>query len=86
MREVVSLEDQAHFIAHLDDLTVQQAELLVVIEDCIHVLDPLGVHWSIEDDPLARFCSSFTCTVAEHLAQHTVGELVRDGIEGAVKL
>ena len=42
--EVGGLEDHVHRRRHLDDLAAHEAELLVVVEHSVHVLDPDRVH------------------------------------------
>lgn len=39
--------------AHLDDLRVWQAQLLVVIKHCVHVFDPDCIDWAVHDHPFA---------------------------------
>ena len=50
--EVHRLEEQVHHGRHRDDLAAHQAELLVVVEHRVHVLDPDRVDGAVEDDPL----------------------------------
>lgn len=38
------LKDHAHGGGHLDDFTVGQAQLLVVVQHSVHVLNPQGIH------------------------------------------
>ena len=47
------LKNHAHCGRHLDDLTVGQAQLFVVIQYSVHVLNPQGIHRSVQDQPLA---------------------------------
>ena len=39
----------------LDDLTRHEAQLLVVVKHCVHVLDPDGVDWPVKQEPLPVF-------------------------------
>ena len=45
------LEDHVHRRVHGDDLTVHQAQFLVVVEHGVHVFDPDGVHRPVEHHP-----------------------------------
>ena len=38
---------------YLDDLSGHETELLVVVQHRVHVLDPDGVHRTVEQNPLA---------------------------------
>eukprot|EP00964_Phaeocystis_antarctica_P055483 scaffold32640_cov63-Phaeocystis_antarctica.AAC.1 len=49
--EVHALEDQVHARRHGDDLARHEAELLVVVEHRVHVLDPHRVDRPVEDHP-----------------------------------
>jgi len=49
--QVHGLKDEAHLRGHLDDLAAHQAQLLVVVEYRVHVLNPHGVHRAVEDQP-----------------------------------
>mmetsp|Transcript_35153 Transcript_35153/g.59176 ORF Transcript_35153/g.59176 Transcript_35153/m.59176 type:complete len:211 (-) Transcript_35153:681-1313(-) len=84
-REVVHLEDHVHVGAHGDDLGVGQAQLLVVVQHRVHVLDPDGIHGPVEHEPL--LVGSGVLTELAHVAgQHAVRPLVRGLVEVAVKL
>ena len=49
--QVHRLEHHIHVVRHLNDFSAHQAELLVVIEHGVHVLNPDGIDGSIEDKP-----------------------------------
>ena len=51
--EVLHLEDHRHGRGHGDHLARHEAELLVVVEHRVHVLDPDGVDGPVEEHPLA---------------------------------
>ena len=44
--------DRRTDLCELDDLPGAEAQLLVVVEHRVHVLNPDGVHWPIEHVPL----------------------------------
>lgn len=50
--KVHGLEDEAHLRGHLDNLTAHQAQLLVVVQHRVHVLDPHSIHRPVKDQPL----------------------------------
>eukprot|EP00976_Prorocentrum_cordatum_P087389 1186881-Prorocentrum_minimum.AAC.1 len=83
--QVGALKDHAHGGGHLDDLAVHEAELLVVVQHGVHVLNPDGVHGPVEHDPLA-VRGGVGRSVAEEHRQHTVGPLVADHVKLAVEL
>ena len=49
--QVLRLEDGLHGVGHLDPVAVGQGQDLVVVEHRVQVLDPDGVHWSVQHDP-----------------------------------
>lgn len=51
--QVHGLKDEAHLRRHLNDLTAHQTQLLVVVEHCVHILNPHGVYWAVKDKPLS---------------------------------
>ena len=53
LRQVHRLEDETHDGGHLYDLAAHQTQLLVVVQDGVHVLDPHSVDRPVEYDPLA---------------------------------
>eukprot|EP00959_Pyramimonas_sp_CCMP1952_P212024 4437141-Pyramimonas_sp.AAC.1 len=67
--EVLHLEDHVHGATHLDDLAVGEAELLVVVQHGVHVLDPNGVHRAVQQHPLA-VARGVVREGAELVAQH----------------
>lgn len=38
--------------SQFDSLAVRQTEHLIVVQYCVHVLNPQGVHWPVADHPL----------------------------------
>jgi len=82
----VCLEDHVHCVGHLDDFAVHETEALVVIEDCVHVFDPVSVYGAIEDDPLSGPVEVFVGTAAEQTADYSVSELLRDQVVVAIQL
>ena len=65
------LEDDAHRGGHLDDLAVGQAQLAIVVEHGVHVLDPQGIHWSIQDQPFSGW-AGVTRQLLECHSQHSI--------------
>ena len=51
--EIKGLENEAHLGGHLYNLPRHEAELLVVVQHSVHVLDPNRVHRPVKDQPLA---------------------------------
>mmetsp|Transcript_43578 Transcript_43578/g.42080 ORF Transcript_43578/g.42080 Transcript_43578/m.42080 type:complete len:223 (+) Transcript_43578:1945-2613(+) len=83
--EVGHLEHHGHGGLELDDLARVQAELLVVVQDGVHVLDPDRIHRPIEDDPL--FVGRLRLrAVPDHDGQHPIRPLPRVQVEPPVQL
>jgi len=61
------------------------SNLLVVIQNCVHVLDPDGVHWAIKHNPLPVLISG-RGLVLEGGGQHSIRPLVGDRVEAAIEL
>ena len=49
--EIHGLEDEISGWCKLDNLTAHQAQLLIVIQHSVHVLNPDGIHRTIKDQP-----------------------------------
>lgn len=45
-----------------DPLAVSQTEHLIVIQHCVHVLNPQGVDWPVADHPLVVVTGVADCT------------------------
>ena len=54
--QVHGLEHEVGGGGQLDDLAAHQAQLLVVVQHRVHVLDPDGVHRPVKQQPLAVRC------------------------------
>lgn len=53
LQQIHDLKNHAHAVTHLNDLTAIEAQLLVIIQYRVHVLNPDSVHRPVEDDPLS---------------------------------
>ena len=86
--EVLHLEDHRHRCRHRDHLAAHQAELLVVVEHRVHVLDPDRVDGTIQQNPLPIFRFTYLRLrgVSVLDSEHAVGPLVGNGIEAPVEL
>mmetsp|Transcript_8240 Transcript_8240/g.18063 ORF Transcript_8240/g.18063 Transcript_8240/m.18063 type:complete len:649 (-) Transcript_8240:407-2353(-) len=84
-RQVLGLEHHRHGLAEGDDLARGEAELLVVVQDCVHVLDPDGIHRPVEEHPLQHRRVVLDAHADDH-AQNAVLPLVRVLVELAVEL
>ena len=83
--EVHDLENHGVVGGHLDDLARVEAELLVVVENRVHVLDPQGVDRAVEHQPFAPR-GAVAGAGAEGDGEHAVGPLVRRRVVLAVQL
>mmetsp|Transcript_33896 Transcript_33896/g.95223 ORF Transcript_33896/g.95223 Transcript_33896/m.95223 type:complete len:995 (+) Transcript_33896:5050-8034(+) len=84
-RQVLDLEHHRRHGRQLDDLAAVQAELLVLVHDGVHVLDPDCVDRTVEDEPLALL-RLVPGHVAEEHGHDAVGPLARDVVEAAVQV
>ena len=82
--EIHRLEDEVHDARHGDDLATHQAELLVVVEHRVHVLDPDGVDGAVEDHPLAHARRVLRARAVDD-REDAVRPLMADWIELAVQ-
>eukprot|EP00982_Pelagococcus_subviridis_P013775 31278-Pelagococcus_subviridis.AAC.10 len=84
-REILHLEHHRHRGRHLDDLAGHEAQLLVVVQHRVHVLDPDRVDRAVEQQPLL-VRSRLLGEVAHVTREDAVGPLVRRVVEIAVQL
>jgi len=75
VREVGGLEEQLHVRPHADAVAVGQRQDLVVVQDAVHRLEPLGVERAVEHDPLVR-----ELVQLHELARDQVGVRDRDAL------
>ena len=65
------LKYDAHGRGHLNDLTVGQAELAIVIQHGVHVLNPERIHRPIQHQPLPGG-TGIAGQLLERHSQHTI--------------
>ena len=53
--QVLHLKQHVHGIVELDPLTVGQTQHLIVIQHCVHVLNPQSIHRPITHNPFVIF-------------------------------
>ena len=80
------LKHHRHRVCHLDDLTVHEAESLVIIEHRVHVLDPISVDGPIKDDPSSRLVRLHVRAATENATKHAIREFLRDRIVVTIQL
>jgi len=83
--QVIDFEHHGHDVGKLDDSSRVEAELLVIVEDSVHVLNPDSVDWSIEHDPLPVRTGAFS-VVTHNNSQHSVSPFVGGVIEVTIEL
>ena len=66
-------------IAQFDSLAVRQTQHLVVVQYCVHVLDPQGVDWPVADHPLVLIAVVVDC-VADTQRHQSVAPLQCQGV------
>ena len=82
----MSLKYQIHLVIHHDYFSIEQTEFLVIVQNCIHVFNPLSINWAIEDYPATRLAHILVCAFSEDLAKYTICKVVRDWIEASIEL
>ena len=85
----------------MDDLSAHEAELLAVVQHRVEVLNPGGIRWAVQDDPLPLLAGENKrmrldvilvsapgggCHVPEGGGEHPVTPLVGRRVETPVKL
>ena len=83
--QVLHLEQHAHLHLELDALRVRQAQRHVVVQHCVHVLNPQRVNRAIEHRPHAVLRLRGDITPHDG-GRETVGPLLRQLVELAVQL
>lgn len=83
--QIHRFEDQVRRGRELDDLPGSEAELLVVVQHGVHVLDPESVHRSVENQPFPVEINGSGKGAVGH-RQNAVAPFVRGGIELSVQL
>ena len=84
--KVMSLEQHVHRLGHLDDFTIHQTQSFVIIQHCVHVLNPICVHRTIKYDPSSLLEGCLRSTESENCAKNSVSEFLRNGVVVAVEL
>mmetsp|Transcript_24250 Transcript_24250/g.59856 ORF Transcript_24250/g.59856 Transcript_24250/m.59856 type:complete len:305 (+) Transcript_24250:6836-7750(+) len=82
------LEHDAHVGRNLQALAVGESEELVVVEDRVEVLGPLGVHVAVKHDPVAPvlLASQGHQDATKYVGKDTIRPLQSGGVELAVEL
>mmetsp|Transcript_42091 Transcript_42091/g.120823 ORF Transcript_42091/g.120823 Transcript_42091/m.120823 type:complete len:297 (-) Transcript_42091:3334-4224(-) len=84
--QIPDLEQHRGDDRQLDDLAAVEAQLLVIVQHRVHVLDPDGVHGPVEHDPLAPAVAEGLRGLAHGDRQHAVCPLLRVQVGLAVQL
>ena len=74
-----------HGASHLDDLSAVQAQLLVVVQHRVHVLNPDSVHGAVKDDPLALW-GGVSGTLPKDLGQDPILPFMTHRVKLAIQL
>mmetsp|Transcript_11712 Transcript_11712/g.17848 ORF Transcript_11712/g.17848 Transcript_11712/m.17848 type:complete len:936 (+) Transcript_11712:4723-7530(+) len=84
--QIFDLEHHSHAVGQSDDLSGVEAELLVVIEHSVHVLDPNGVDGAVENEPSAIVGAHAGGHVSELDGEDSIRPVMTDFIEVTVEL
>lgn len=82
----MGLEDHVHQVGHLDDFAVGKAKTFVVVQDCVHVFNPISVYRTVENDPLPLALGVLISASSENTANNAVLELLRNEVIASVEL
>ena len=72
-------------MCHSDNLTADQAQLLILIEHSVHTFDPQGIHRTIKDDPLLSF-NRVIHSLSEELAKNAVRPFMGCVVKASIQL
>jgi hypothetical protein len=76
--EIFNFENENEVFRDLDSLAVAETEVPVVVEDCVEVFDPNGVHWAVEHQPVVvqNVFQGFAQIVYDYAVVPVVGQQV----------
>ena len=83
--QVLHLKHNIHVLRHEDNLGRNEAQLLILVEDSVHRLNPKGIDGAVKDNPLA-VAAVLAGGDAEELSNETVAPLTRRLVEPTVQL
>jgi hypothetical protein len=84
--EILHFEHHSHPASQLDNLTTCEAKLLVVIQHCIHVLDPHSVDRAIEHHPFSLLYLRLLSTLSHQNSNHSISPTFCIGIQLTIEL
>jgi hypothetical protein len=84
--QIGGLEEDPHFIMQFDPLSIGETEEHAVVQHGVQILDPEGVHRSIEAHPVSRVVLDINRALPQQLAGQTVIPLLRLRVVVPVKL
>jgi hypothetical protein len=83
--QIIDLEHHSHDVGKLDNSSRVKAELLIIVQDGVHVLNPHCVDGAIKHNPLSVRRSALS-EVTDDNSQHTISPLVSGFIKVTVEL
>lgn len=83
--KVFNLKKHSKFFPEFDSFTVGQTQGQVVIEDSVEILNPEGIDWAIEGNPVMGFIFTVVA-LSDDRGHKAVGPLLREDVDLAIKL
>jgi hypothetical protein len=83
--QILNLKHHCHIRSKCKYLSGIEAQFFIIIQDCIHILDPESIHWPIKHNPMALACT-IRATLPYCIGKNTVHPLARDLVEHTVEL
>ncbi len=84
--QVFDFENGAHLSGGLDDLARSETQLAVVVQHCIQVLDPDGVHRAVEHYPLPALNVAIRRLITHYFRQDSLDPVLSLHLEHSVQL
>ena len=51
-QQVLNFKYYTHLVSEFDSLSIRHTKLLVIVQNGVHVLNPEGINWPIEENPI----------------------------------
>ena len=88
MAKRVDFEDNANVLGESDALSTRQSKQLVVVEESVEVLNPFGVHISVEynEVDLVRLAADIGINSSQNVSEDTILPLASRRVENSKEL
>ncbi len=83
--QIFNLRHNCHIWSKGKYLSRIETQLLIIIQDLYHILNPESIHWPIKHNPMALACT-IRATLPYCIGKNTVHPFVSDLVEHTVEL